>query len=109
MTGLRLRRFVPDGAMPPRSYGVAWHDWARDGRVCYPFGLHLLVRWGVDVYWALLRKRSRGWERELRRAREEGRKEGHERGWALGFREGLKEGQEIAHFLFLEALNRGAE
>ena len=51
---IRLSRFVPYGEIIPWGYGVAWRAFDRDGAICYPIPLNLVVRLAREVHWRLL-------------------------------------------------------
>lgn len=44
-----LTKFMKEEGMPmPWGYAVSYRDFRLQGRVCYPLGIHLVVRWSRD-------------------------------------------------------------
>lgn len=58
-----LRADVTPGEQMPTGYAPAYRDWMRDVAVCYPIGLHLLVRWTRSAYYWLVLV---GWTGQMR-------------------------------------------
>jgi hypothetical protein len=80
-----VRRYVDEGETIPPFYGVSHRDFARGASVCYPVGLHALVRWGRDLRaWVM-------WS-GLPGYRERQELEWYRRGRAIGYDNGLKQG-----------------
>lgn len=94
---MRLNYLVPWGELIPRGYAPSYRAPDRDCVVCYPWGLHWLVRWARDLkFWimyvgypgfrdrtefaieARARKAADGWL-ETMRAR------GYRAGWEAAF------------------------
>ena len=47
---MTLQRFVPEGEMFPRGYGLAWRSWERRGCVCYPIPFNWLAAWAYGTW-----------------------------------------------------------
>lgn len=52
---MRLQRLVPWGEFIPRGYAPSYRAIDRDCVVCYPWGLHWLVRWARDLKFWIMR------------------------------------------------------
>jgi len=50
---ITLRRYVHENEWMPTLYGLAWRDYVRGAKVCYPVPLNWLFRWARDLYWWL--------------------------------------------------------
>lgn len=87
---------IYQGDAIPHWYGVAYYDFARDTAVCYPFGVHLLVRWARSVYWWLVWKRPSRVESELMKAYKYGREYANDEAYEAGYRQGLQDGREAS-------------
>jgi hypothetical protein len=48
-----IARFVEEGGYFPRGYGLAYRDCNRQGAICYPVPLNLLVRYWRDFWFWL--------------------------------------------------------
>lgn len=67
----------------PFLWSPAWHDWNTRQDVCYPIGLHWLMRWFREVWlWTLYPGRYERREHEV-----------YSRGWSEGFAGGMAEGR----------------
>jgi hypothetical protein len=60
-----LNRFVSEGQIIPWGYAVAYRDFDRDTKVCYPIPLHLLVRWVRDFRFWFMRVGRPGYRERL--------------------------------------------
>jgi hypothetical protein len=89
-----MRKEIEEGGRIPRGYGVAWRAFDLAVVVCYPFGLHLLVRLVRGAYWRLahLRPFANRFETRLYMARARGHSEGRSLGQREGIQVGLREG-----------------
>lgn len=47
--------YIDEGMVIPRGYAIAYRDIRMNTKVCYPVGLHLLVRWRRDFLFWLFR------------------------------------------------------
>ena len=46
------KEYVDEGLPLPRGYAVAYRDFLVNSKVCYPLGIHLIVRWARDlIFW----------------------------------------------------------
>ncbi len=66
-----MKQAIP-GERIPMWYGVAWVEPIWSKAVCYPFGIHLLVRWAKLLYYSLMAPRRTWWEEKLHDARQQG-------------------------------------
>jgi len=55
-----IRKYVRDGEMIPKGYGVAWVDYVCDRAVYYPIGLNMVISFSRDVYFWIKHFRK-GW------------------------------------------------
>lgn len=67
----------------PVGYAPAWRDWGSDRDVCFPIGLHWLVRWARAFWLWTLGPTHEETEMGKRLARE--RKLAYDRGYAFGW------------------------
>jgi hypothetical protein len=104
------QKYVREGEIMPRGYGLAWREVNRPVFVCLPIPLNLVARWAREFWFAIWstlayrglsaresreldawhRGRRSGWEAGLGA----GKKEGQTEGWASGYQEGWLKGQE---------------
>ena len=56
---------IEPGQGIPRGYGVAWIEPGGWTAICYPFGLHIAVRWLRLLYEAVQIPRRTWWEKRL--------------------------------------------
>ncbi len=93
-----LLQYVPDGALPPRWYGVAWYDYTLHVRVCAPVPLNWLLGWGRLAWYTLasgprqrledrIYKASNDWD--ARRY-----SDAFDRGLQMGLAQGRREGKD---------------
>ena len=48
---MALVKYAREGDMIPELwYAIAWRDFDTDRAVCYPVGLHFLMRWSRDLW-----------------------------------------------------------
>ena len=71
---------VEPGEGIPRGYGVAWIEPGGWTAICFPYGLHIVMRWLRLLYESVQMPRKAWWERRLLNA-EAG---GYERGLRVG-------------------------
>jgi len=67
----------------PFLYSSAWYDWVTHCEVCFPIGIHWLVRW-VRAFW-LWTLRANARDALVAKA--------HATGWACGRQVGVEEGK----------------
>lgn len=48
-----IRKYVSEGALMPRGYGLAWYDVMRRRGVCYPIPFNLLANGLRKLYYAV--------------------------------------------------------
>ncbi len=65
------KQVIPGDAVP-MWYGVAWVEPISGKAICYPFGVHIAVRWAKLLYYALMAPRRTWWELRFREVRDEG-------------------------------------
>ena len=75
-----LQEIINPGDGIPSWYGVAWIEPGGWNAVCYPYGLHIAVRWLMLLYHAVQLPRRTWWEKRLMDARDEG----YDRGVVIG-------------------------
>ncbi len=92
-----MKKTIPDFESIPQWYGVAYYDHLMRWSICYPFGVHLLVRWAHSLYWWLVWKRPQAWECELLEAANKARKQASEAAYDAGFATGKRVGIEIGY------------
>lgn len=78
---------IPECALIPRGYAVAyWQPWSMTA-VCYPVGLHLIVSVARSSYGRFVNWRCpEGWETLWRVRYERGRQRGYADGYDAGLR-----------------------
>ena len=98
-----LRKTVGLYELYPLFYSPAWHDFATHHDVCYPTGIHWIVRWIRKVWIWTLRTKFR--DIEMFRVREVGYKEGYEAGKS----DGIAEGRRLVFYEIAEAMENEAK
>lgn len=76
---MSMQRRIADGERIPSGYAPAYRDWLSNHTVCYPVGVHWLVRAGRTVWWlgTIAQFGSRAWEAREREI------------YSVGYRAGL--------------------
>ena len=80
----QIKAVVDEGERIPVGYGIAYIIYEKRRKVCYPFGLHLLVGLSLNLYFWLafcMRKPERTLHRQ---AHKMGYRRGYEDGWEDG-------------------------
>jgi hypothetical protein len=67
-----LKQALSEGDEIPMWWGIAWVEPINGMAVCYPYGLHLLIRWAYLGYFSIMAPRRTNWELKLRAVRDEG-------------------------------------
>ncbi|KKN23497.1 hypothetical protein LCGC14_0904320 [marine sediment metagenome] len=52
---MATHEYIKEGMTIPRGYAVSYRDFLTESKVCYPIGIHLLVRWSRDLLYWLMR------------------------------------------------------
>lgn len=108
----KLRFDHNEGELIPLGWAVSHRDFMRRVSVCYPIGIHFIVRWSRNILYWLMDKGYPSWRQELEhKIYLSGLQEGEEakerlikygigkysynRGKAEGYDEGLRQGQEL--------------
>ncbi len=71
-----LKQVLGEGDEIPMWWGIAWVEPINGKAICYPYGIHLLVRWAYLGYFSIMAPRRTNWELKLRAVRDEGWEEG---------------------------------
>jgi len=97
-----MRRLIPDGMNIPRGYGLAFRDFQARQHVCYPLGIHLIVKTAAALYWRFIYLYPSFWERAIHRTEDKAYEDGYNRGYVKG----LEAGYENAKRLIYDKINR---
>ena len=87
---LSLEYLKAEGARIPLGYGPAWRDYEREFIVCYPLGLHLIMRWARDLRHWFMEVGYPGHYDQVTMARYV---KGYQRGFDNGREIGIQEGK----------------
>ena len=79
-----LKEIISPGESIPSWYGIAFIEEPWGNAICYPFGIHIAVRWARLLYESIQIPRRAWWEQRLQAANLVGYKEGLEVGKAMG-------------------------
>lgn len=109
-----MRKLITDrqvcaGDTIPNWYGISYYDYAKNTAVCYPFGVHLLVRWGHSLYWWLVWKRPSRRENDIQHAGLEGYTRGQNYGFDSGYKAGFEHARAAAEESYRKGYRRGGQ
>ena len=77
---MKMRRYVYEGELIPKLYGVAWYDVLYLRAVCYPLPINVLIALAHRLWWKMKKPAVRHCELHRR----------YLEGWHDGFDEAMK-------------------